>query len=86
MMSPYLSIPLSLPGDESQGNPDATVKGKIIPANVIAYHPGYAWGTFIYLTTGQAFLTPWTIEEYENAIEQYWLEISKATTRKIRLS
>lgn len=78
----YLTIPLSLPGDEKQGNDDKTVPGKILPAHVIAYHEGYAWGTFIYLTTGQAFLTPLTVAEYELRVRQYWEEVGKNAVGK----
>lgn len=84
MIQAYLTIPLSLPGDEAQGHADKVVNGKILPSNVIAYHPGYAWGTFIYLTTGQAFCTPWTMEEYENAVKNYWKELTKLGNRKIQ--
>lgn len=80
-MNPYLTIPLSLPGDTEQNNQDKFVDGKILPANVIAYHPGYAWGTFLYLTTGQAFLTPWTVAEYEKAVQAYWSEVEKRVNR-----
>lgn len=82
-MNPYLTVPMSLPGDDGQGNPDKVVNGKILPGNVIAYHEGYAWGTFIYLTTGQAFLLNCTVKEYEEMVRKYWLEIGKAASRKI---
>ena len=84
-MNPYLTIPISLPGDPKKGNNDKVVPGKILPGNVIAYHEGYAWGTFLYLTTGQAFLTELTVKEYEEAVRQYWLEVGKVQVRKIKL-
>jgi hypothetical protein len=76
-MNPYLKIPLSLPGDPEKGNEDTVVEGEILPAHVIAFHPGYSWGTFLYLTTGQAFLTPWTRDEYVKAVQDYWLQVGK---------
>ena len=60
-MNPYLTVPIALPGDEGVNNPDKTVSGKILPANVIAYHEGYSWGTFIYLfiyQPGKLFVLP----------------------------
>lgn len=84
-MNPYLTIPLSLPGDADKNNDDKVVNGKLLPGNVIAYHPGYSWGTFLYLTTGQAFLTPWTVEEYEKAVEQYWIQVGKNAVKKAGL-
>lgn len=84
-MNPYLTLPLSLPGDETKGNDDKVVQGKILPGNVIAYHPGFAWGTFLYLTTGQAFLTPLNIEEYEKAVRDYWLQVAKDVVSKNKL-
>jgi hypothetical protein len=83
LMNPYLTIPIALPGDEGQGNKDKVVKGKILPSNVIAYHDGYSWGTFLYLTTGQAFCSTWTVAEYEEAVRKYWLEVGKAARTKI---
>lgn len=83
MKVPYLSVPIALPGDVDKGNPDKEVKCKILPANVIAYHEGFAWGTFIYLTTGQAFCLTCTVAEYEEMVRKYWLEIGKAASRKI---
>lgn len=84
-MNPFLTIPLSLPGDPEKNNDDKVVSGKIIPGNVIAYHPGYSWGTFLYLTTGQAFLTPWTLEEYEKAVSEYWKQVGKDLSSKSKL-
>lgn len=83
-MNPYLTVPIALPGDENKKNPDKTVDAKILPNNVITYHEGYAWGTFIYLTTGQAFCLTCTVKEYEEMVRKYWLEISKAASRKIQ--
>jgi hypothetical protein len=82
-MNPYLTVPMALPGDDGQGNKDKIIDGKILPAHVIAYHEGYAWGTFIYLTTGQAFCLTCTVKEYEEAVRKYWLEVGKAASRKI---
>lgn len=79
----YLSVPIALPGDVDKGNPDKEVKCKILPGQVIAYHEGYAWGTFIYLTTGQAFCLTCTVKEYEQMVHNYWLEIGKKASRKI---
>ena len=86
MINPYLTIPLDLPGDPEKGNPDITVEGKILPAQVLAYHPGYSYGTFIYLSTGQAFLTPLSIDEYEKTVKQYWKQVTdKGTNGKLKL-
>lgn len=79
-MIAYLTVPMVLPGDQNTDNPDKIIDGKILPANVIAYHEGYAWGTFIYLTTGQAFCLSCTVKEYESMVNQYWLELAKKTT------
>lgn len=83
-MQPYLTIPIALPGDESKGNDDKQVPCKILPAQVLAYHEGYAWGTFIYLSTGQAFCCTLTVAEYEAAVRKYWEEVAKATVKNSR--
>jgi hypothetical protein len=83
-MNPYLTIPVALPGDEGKGNPDKAVPCKILPAHVLAYHEGYAWGTFLYLSTGQAFCSTLTVQEYEDAVKQYWLEVGKAAAKNVR--
>lgn len=89
-MQPYLTIPIALPGKEPEpgqpesGNPDKEVPCKILPAQVLAYHEGYAWGTFIYLSTGQAFCSTLTVEQYEAAVKQYWQEVAKASIKNAR--
>lgn len=83
-MNPYLTIPIALPGDEEKGNPDKTVSCEILPAHVLAYHEGYAWGTFIYLSTGQAFCSTLTVKEYKEAVRKYWLEVGKAAASNVR--
>jgi hypothetical protein len=83
-MNPYLIIPIALPGDEGQGNKDKEVPCRIVPAEVIAYHEGYAWGTFIYLSTGQAFCSTLTVDQYEATVKQYWQEAAKAATKNAR--
>ncbi len=81
-MNPYLTIPIALPGAE--GAEDKVVPCKILPAHVISYHEGYAWGCFLYLTTGQAFCCTLTVKEYEEAVRQYWLEVGKAASGNVR--
>lgn len=81
-MNPYLTIPIALPGVE--GTKDKTVPCKLLPGNVIAYHEGFSWGTFLYLTTGQAFCCTLTVKEYEEAVRKYWLEVGKATANNVR--
>jgi hypothetical protein len=83
-MNPYLTIPIALPGDDGIGNPDKIVPCKILPAHVLAYHEGYAWGTFIYLSTGQAFCSTLTVAEYEESLRQYWAELGKAALKNSR--
>ena len=86
-MNPYLTIPIALPGAEGkEGEPakeDKVVPCKLLPGNVIFYHEGYSWGTFIYLSTGQAICSTLTVAEYEEAVRKYWLEIGKNASRKI---
>jgi hypothetical protein len=76
-MNPYLTIPIALPGDEDKGNPDKVVDCQILPAQVLAYHEGYGWGTCIYLSTGQAFMSTLTPKEYEAYVRKYWDEVSR---------
>lgn len=87
-MNPYLTIPISLPGSEEKGNEDKVIPCKILPAHVLAYHEGYAWGTFLYLSTGQAFCCTLTVKEYEDAVRKYWVEVGKEAVnnnRKLKL-
>lgn len=84
-MYPFLTIPIALPGDESKGNSDKVVDCKILPAQVLAYHRGYAWGTCIYLSTGQAFMSTLTPEEYELLVRKYWEEVDRNTRHNNKL-
>jgi hypothetical protein len=87
-MNPYLSIPIALPGDEQRGNMDKTVPCKILPAQVLAYHEGFSFGTFLYLSTGQAFCSTLTVDQYEEAVRKYWAEVGKQAlnnSRKLKL-
>lgn len=86
-MQPYLVIPIALPGDSEKGNADKEVPCKILPGQVLAYHEGYSWGTFLYLSTGQAFCCTLTVEQYEAAVKKYWEQVAKdaaGTVRKIK--
>lgn len=83
-MTVYLTIPISLPGDEGKRNIDKQVPCKILPSQIYAYHQGYAWGTFIYLSTGQAFCCTLTVEEFEKAIRGYWEALGKDAVQKIK--
>lgn len=85
MLQAYLNIPLSLPGGgEGASEPPKVVKGKVILANVIAYHEAYEGGTCIYLTGGMALITPWTVAQYEEAVNAYWKELQKLGNRKVQ--
>ncbi len=66
----FITLPISLPGDGD--NPDKAVPCQLDPTSVMAYHEGYVWGTFIYLTTGQAFCSTLTVEEYEALCAEYF--------------
>lgn len=83
MITPYLTIPISLPGDENLKNPDRTVDCKILPSQVLAYHEGYAWGTCLYLSTGQAFMSTLTPAQYEERVRKYWDQLNKKKTTAI---
>lgn len=83
-MNPFLIIPIALPGDEKKGNKDKEVPCRILPTEVIAYHEGYDWGTFIYLSTGQAFCSTLTVDQYEAAVKHYLQEVQKAATKNTR--
>lgn len=85
MHLPFLTIPIALPGDDGQGNQDKQVDCKLAPPSILAYHPGYAWGTFIYLSTGQAFCSTLTLEQFENALKEYWKEVAKNGGRAVKL-
>jgi hypothetical protein len=87
-MNPYLTIPIGLPGKEDENgnqiNPDKTVPCKLLPAQVLAYHEGYYGGTFLYLSTGQAFMSTLTVAEYESTVRKYWEEVGKAAVKNAR--
>lgn len=87
-MNPYLTIPIALPGAEAIGDKkaaeDKVVDCKILPGNVIAYHEGYSWGTFLYLTTGQAFCSTLTVKEYEARVRAYWQALGAAAAGNVK--
>lgn len=76
-MSVYLNIPIALPGDDNQKLKEKLVDGRIQPGNVVAYHEGYHGGTFLYLAGGTCLLTTHTVEEYENAVREYFAQVGK---------
>lgn len=82
-MLPFLNIPIALPGDADKGNDDKQVTCKINPSKIDAYHEGYAWGTFIYLSTGQAFCCTLTVDQFEAQLQAYWQQVLK-TEPKIK--
>jgi hypothetical protein len=83
-VNPYMTIPIALPGDEAKKNDDKVVPCKILPAQVLAYHEGYSWGTFLYLSTGQAFCCTLTVPEYEDKVRQYWEALGKEAVKNAR--
>lgn len=77
-MNPYLTIDVYLPANAEYGTEEKMVKGKILPAQVFAYTEGSAWGTILYLSTGQAFMIRESLKEYEAMVREYWTQIAKA--------
>lgn len=84
-----MSIPIALPGNEGSVNneegKDIVTKAKILPSKIDFYHPGAAWGTFIYMTNGHALCSTWTVEELEEGMKNYWREIAKAQVKGSRI-
>jgi hypothetical protein len=81
----FLTIPIALPGDESKGNTDREVQCKIDPASILAWHPGYSWGTFIYLVTGQAFCCTLDVKQFEELLEKFEKAISSRIAKHITI-
>jgi hypothetical protein len=81
MITPYLHIPIALPGKdpegEDSGKHDKVVSARILPQQVQMYHEGHSWGTFVYMQCGHAICSTWTVEEYEKAVKDYWERIAK---------
>lgn len=83
MIHPYLTLPIALPGDpDDKDAKDKVVNCDILPAQVLAYHEGFAWGVMLYLSTGQAFMCTLTLDEYRRAVRHYWAELEKLIKNK----
>lgn len=81
-MNPYLTIDVYLPANAEYGTEEKMVKGKILPSQVFAYTEGSAWGTILYLSTGQAFMIKEDLKTYEEMVRQYWREIAKSQIKQ----
>lgn len=81
-MLPYLKIPIILAGEgklDTNGNEedDRIVQARIYPSHISAYHPGFYWGSFIYLNNGQVLCTKMECEELERKIQEYWNQVTQ---------
>jgi hypothetical protein len=70
----YVNIKIVLPAEniDQEGETakeDKEVVARVNPASIVAYHPGYYWGSFIYLSEGQILCTTLTCEEIDKLIE-----------------
>lgn len=78
-MNPFLSIPLVMPDDTANNIQGYDAKGKFLPGQFIGYAEGPAPGTlFIYLNGGQVIFAKITMQDLEEAMRQYWIQIAKA--------
>lgn len=77
MQLPFLVLDLSLPGIPELEIADRFVPGKFFPGDVQAYHEGTVFGTCVYMRSGIAFIFNVTVEQYEKAVNQYWIQIEK---------
>ena len=78
----YLHIPIALPGAENGSTEDRIVKARLLPQTVTLYHEGFNFGVCIYTPNG-VILSTWTVEEYEKAVDNYWLQIGKKAAKNM---
>lgn len=66
-------LPENLDGGYSQ----MEVPLKISPANINAYHQAYNPAqTYIYTTSGQAYLITKSVKEFEDMMKSYWMQVA----------
>ncbi len=83
-MLPFMKLPVVLPGpdfnpkDESaQQKPDQETEAWILPGEIESFHPGYYWGTMIYMKSGQVYITKIEAKSIEGNISRYWEHVMK---------
>jgi hypothetical protein len=80
-MLPFLKIPIILAGEgkvdeNGAGEEDRLVLARIQPTHISAYHPGFYWGSFIYLNNGEVLCSKMDCEELEGKIQEYWKQVA----------
>ena len=80
-MLPFLKIPIILAGegkldDKGAEEEDRIVQARIQPSHISAYHPGFYWGSFIYLNNGEVLCSKMECEELERKIQEYWGQVT----------
>jgi hypothetical protein len=83
-MNAHLEIPVCLAGGEKEE--EKVVTGRILPAEIAFYYPGYHWGSVVILKSGYSVLTTLTPEEIDQAILSYRILIAKGGSLKGNLA
>lgn len=86
-MLPFLKIVITLAGEPAGGEraypeDDKEVECMIQPTHIAAYHPGYYWGSFIYLNNGQVLCAKIECDVLELKIKEYWSQVTAFTKAK----
>lgn len=69
-MTPFLKIPIVLPGDEKES--DKVVTARIQPDQIESFNDAFHWGALIKFRSGEIIMTKYTADQVEEVLAKYW--------------
>jgi hypothetical protein len=67
-MTPLLKIPIILPGNQEEKDPDKEVDARIDVEEISYFHDCYYWGTLIVMKSGQVIMTKMDADAFEKKV------------------
>lgn len=80
-MMPFQKIPIVLPGNPAEGEPDKTVVARIQVADIESYNDGYHFGCLIKFKSGEILMVEATADQVEAMIGEYWRKFNEITRK-----
>ncbi len=77
MMFPFQKIPILLPGNPAENQPDKTVMARIQPMDIESYNDGYHFGCLIKFKSGEILMTKYNADQVEHLISEYWRKFNQ---------
>lgn len=81
-MMPFQKIPILLPGNPENNEPDKTVLARIQPGDIESYNDGYHFGCLIKFKSGEIIMVEATADQVEIMIGQYWQKFNEMARKQ----